>query len=1290
MHGRLSFRLSMVVLATWSLGGQPAPAAGPAPGTNAPSKNAANPPAEAQWIWSPAHAKDRVPEATCYFRKSFRLAEGFRGSIQITCDDRFELFVNGQLAAEGDDWRLLKTYDITELLTPGINVVAVKAANADGTSAGLVARLTLTGPDGAETSLLTNATWRTSLKEFAGWQQAAFNDVRWLPARLYGPLGPTAPWANQVAGDHGPAGRFLLSADFRVEQVSEAADTGSLIAMTFNEWGEILAAREDGPLLLIVDRDQDGIVETVTTYCDQVKNCQGILALNGQVFTVADGPKGTALYRLSDDDQDGAAETVTALIEFKTSVLEHGPHAPVLGPDGLIYLVLGNHTSVLRSYEANSPYHHYYEGDLVSPRYEDPSGHAAGIKAPGGIVLRTNIDGSFVQIVAGGLRNPYDIAFNREGDLFTYDADMEWDVGLPWYRPTRVNHVTAGAEFGWRSGWAKWPEYYQDSLGAVLETGRGSPTGLEFYNHYQFPARYHNALFACDWSQGRIVVVRTTPGGGTYTGQSEVFLEGHPLNATDLAVGPDGWLYFSTGGRGTEGGIYRVVWTGKVPPRPALQGALQAIRQPQLNSAWGRQQIATLQQALGEDWSRQLNSIAKSAKFSVPDRLRALDLMQLVGPFPSGELLLTLSQEASPELRAKCAWLMGVHPSPEAEARLNDLIADADPRVRRAACEAIVRGGYQPSVERLVPLLADASRAVAWSAARALQQAPVEKWKDEVIEAGNTKVFLMGAPALLALQLPDETLDAVLTRASELIRDSTGSKPSGYLSDADFVAVLRVLQLGLARGQLTRENVPDICRQLAEEFPAQEPREREQRINRELIRLLVYLQESSIIPRLLEELRGDDRVEEKLHLAAYARFIESGWTVQQKLALVAFYERAFATEGGHSVAGYFDNIAKDFIASFSDEERNALLARAAQWPHMAVWALAALPEHLDDGMRARLIQLDEGLLAVKGDDARRLGTGLVAVLARDGHETSLAYLRRQFDSTPDRREDLAMGLAQSPDGDNWAVLVRSLPVVEGVAAQEVLAKLATVDQSPETAEPLRQAILLGLKLGETGAPLALKLLEKWTDENPAEPDQSWRPALAAWQEWFEEKYPDEPAPRLPEETADAGWSYAELVGYITSGDGVTGDVARGAATFQKAQCAKCHRHGTRGEAIGPDLSTVGQRFQRKEILESIVFPSHVISDQYASKSVVTNDGLIYTGLVAPSGDDAVTILQASGEKVAISRDDIAETRPSRKSAMPEGLLNQLTLEEVADLLAYLSQPAKTATATAPRPGPRRK
>ena len=95
------------------------------------------------------------------------------------------------------------------------------------------------------------------------------------------------------------------------------------------------------------------------------------------------------------------------------------------------------------------------------------------------------------------------MAFNAEGDLFTWDADMEWDQGSTWHRPTRGNHVIPGAEFGWRRGWAKWPDYFIDSLPAFSETGNGSPTGMTVYNHFMFPMRYHGSLFVGDCLQAR-------------------------------------------------------------------------------------------------------------------------------------------------------------------------------------------------------------------------------------------------------------------------------------------------------------------------------------------------------------------------------------------------------------------------------------------------------------------------------------------------------------------------------------------------------------------------------------------------------------------------------------------------------------------------------------------------------------------------------------------------------------------------------------------------------------------
>ncbi|HXT60615.1 MAG TPA: c-type cytochrome [Pirellulales bacterium] len=1239
---------------------------------------------ETHWIWSPAHAKDLVPAGDCYFRQTIELAGDELPTLQITADDRYEAYINGRRVGKGESWKSFKTYDVEEFIRPGVNSIAIKATNLTGESAGMVARFAVAVEGGGAEQLLgTDASWKTSLKEAAGWQTAEFDDSQWVPARSFGLFGPTEPWANQVANEAPPAGRFLLGADFRVEQVIAPEDSGSLIAMTFNEWGEIVASQEGEGLITIIDKDQDGLVETVTTYSSEIKNCQGLLALNGQIFAVGEGPEGMGFYRLSDNDQDGAADEIKLLFEFEAKASEHGPHAPVLGPDGLIYLVIGNHTKLKPAFDAASPHHHYYEGDLLQPRYEDANGHAAGIKAPGGVVLRTNTEGAQVELFAGGFRNPYDIAFNKDGELFTYDADMEWDLGLPWYRPTRVDHIVPGGEYGWRSGWAKWPAYYLDNLPATIETDRGSPTGVAFYNHHQFPARYHNAMFACDWSQGAIVAIRMQPSGGSYQAQREVFLEGRPLNATDLDVGPDGWLYFVTGGRGTEGGVYRIVWTGKAPPQPKLKGAMQAIRQPQLQSAWGRQQVASIQQSLGNaEWGRQLTAIADNPSFPTTDRVQALDLMQLVGPFPTPRALVKYSRDSRAELRAKAAYLMGIHADPACGTRLAELLNDSDAAVRRLACESLARGDYRPPAARLIGLLGDADRFVSWSAGRALQRLPLETWSDSVVAAESPRVFLRGAAVLLAMQPPNTTLDAILTRGGELM--------GGFLSDDDFVDLLRVFQLGLESGRLSRENVPELCRQISGEYPANEPPDQVQRINRELVRILAYLQEPSAIPRFIEALQGDLPAEEKLHVAFHARFIEEGWTSEQKLALLDFYEQAHELQGGHSFVGYVDNVCRDFVSHFSDDEREQVLDQAARRPIGALAVLATMPQDPGGRLLSKLIELDEALPAAPSPAVKRLATGIVAVLGGSRDPAAMAHLREQYEASPERREDLAMGLAQAPSGENWPLLVRSLSVVEGVAAQEVLSQLARVDQSPEASEPIRQAILCGLKLGENGGPLAVKLLSQWTGEKPADAGAKWDEALAAWQEWFSENYPDEPAPELPAASAEAKWSHQELLGFLTGDAATQGNPQQGEAIFTKAQCIKCHRFGSRGEGVGPDLTTVSQRFQRKEILESLLFPSQVISDQYASKTIVTAEGRTFTGLVAPQGASAVTVLQANGEKVTVRKDDISETAPSTKSAMPEGLLNQLTLDEVADLFAYLGTTPKPTKITIQQPANRRK
>ena len=1223
---------------------------------------------DAQWIWSPAQNKDEVPVGDCFFRKTFSMGKPEAGQIQITADNRFELIINGRPVGTGNDWRQMQVYDVTKLLSRGKNCVAVRATNSDPGAAGLVARVLVKERGGTYEAFSTDATWKTSIRHFEGWGHPSFQDSDWVAAASHGTLGATLPWGDEVV-IAGKGSRFVIGKQFHIDRVMLDEETGSLIAMTFDARGNILASREGGPLLRLVDSDGDGNHDTAETYCDQIKNVQGILALGTRIFAIGDGPEGIGLYCMRDADRDGQVEEITRLVSFRGSKGEHGPHAVRMGPDGMLYVIVGDHARVDATPAPRSPYRNWYEGDLVQPRYEDPQGHAVGIPAPGGTIFRTDTEGRAVELVAGGLRNAYDFVISPEGELFTYDADMEWDQGAPWYRPTRINHVTAGAELGWRSGWAKWPPYYLDSLPAALDMGAGSPTGVEFYDHTAFGPSYRGAMFACDWATGKIHCIRLQQQGATYKATDELFLEGKPLNATDLAVGPDGALYFCTGGRGTDGGIYRIRWEGSPEQRAARvtelgQGIDRALRQPQFDADWSRAAIAKVKRQLGDSWGDALDAACRDQGRPVRERLRAVDLMVFYGPRPTDGLLLELAGDRRPMVRAKAAGLMASSRDPQVSERLAAMLADGNPRVRRMVCESLMRHHVKPLAQAFLPLLADKDRFVAFTARRALEQLPTDKWRNLILEAADPQIFLHGAVGLLAANDGPNITNEILARC-QLMLDS---RPS--------VDLLRVIQLALIRDRSTDSQHGDLSSAILAHYPTDDPK-----ANRELVRLLTHLQEPLAAARFAEQLASDLPLEDKLHIAGYACRLQQGWNADSKLALLKFFEQVRTIPGGYSVSAYVENFARDFFAKLNAAQQQHILARGEQWPTSSLSILATLPAQPGAELLGLLRELDERLipLAPTDDVYRRLQVGIVAVLGRSGEAASLEYIRTIYSNEPKRRDPIAMSLTQHPEGENWAYLIDALKTVEGSVAREVLMALCQVPQRPQQSTPYRHVILTGLKLKQNGASDAIRLLEHWTGRIFPSTTHVIEDQLAPWQEWYTQEFPDGLAAELPIDTGREKWSFEELLTYLEAGAGSTGDTHRGQEVFQAAQCVNCHRHQGKGESVGPDLTTVGRRFRRKEILESIVYPSHMISDQYASKLVVVN-GRAYAGLAIPRSQDGITLVLSDGTKREFDHEEIDDIRPSGQSVMPDGLMGTLSLQQVADLFSFLSEESPTEVA----------
>ena len=1230
-----------------------------------------------RWIWSPSHTKNEVPVGECYFRKSFKLGNPEIGEVQITADNQFELLVNGQPVGQGQDWRKMQTFDITKFLQKGRNCIAVRVANIDEGSAGLTAMVLIKEQGGTFETHSTNGSWKTSVRRYQGWATPDFPDREWVGAKNYGELGATLPWGDEVIlADRGR--RFQIGQDFDVERLLSDSEVGSLIAMTFDAQGNILASQEGGYLIKITDTNGNGTPDSVNVFSDKIKNTQGLLALGTRVFAVGDGPEGAALYRLRDANRDGVAEEIQALIPFKGSKGEHGPHAVRLGPDGLLYVVVGNHARAGKQPTAQSPYRNSYEGDLVQPRHEDPRGHAVGLPAPGGTVIRTDTNGSFVEVVAGGLRNSYDIAFNAEGELFAYDADMEWDTGAPWYRATRINHISPGAEFGWRSGWAKWPDYYLDSLPATLSIGPGSPTGIEFYNHTVFPEEYRGALFGCDWATGRIHCVKLERNGASYDAESSAFLEGRPLNATDIAVGPDGALYFSTGGRGTDGGIYRVRWTGPrdVELTKSKRGIEKALQQPQLVSDWARAEIAKVKKQLGGAWDQAVVAVARDKSRDVADRLRALDLMVYFGPRPEEALLVELSQDESVDVRARSAKLMFNVATSGTQTQLVRLLDDEDALVRRLACETLTRQGGKAPIESLLKLLDDTDVFVGFAARRALEQLSLNDWGNAVFHDQRTRVFLRGSVAMLAMN--GGTAPHVVKRCQEMMAAYQAGEDA-TLTDNEFVDLLRVTQLALDHGNLTAEQVPALGTLLLGKYPSGN-----RRADRELVRLLSYLQVDGAAEKMTAQLEGEISATDKLHIAAYASRLQPGWETSTKLTLLQFYEDARSLDGGYSVGAYLEKFARDFFTQLTLAERRHVLKAGDRWPTSALSILAKLPENPGPELLGELQQLDGRIapLCEQSDTYRRLRVGILAALGHYGEQGSLDYLYKVYQNEPKSRDVVAMSLTQQPGGESWSYLIDALKTAEGQSARSILSALVKVEQRPRQHDAYRQVILQGLRLGEHGAAESLDLLNHWTGQATTGSSEKWQQRLTAWQQWYDKQFPDAPAAALPADSGKDKWSFDELHAYLSSVSARSGDPASGQQAFVAAQCAKCHRSGGNGETIGPDLTTIANRFQRKEILESIIYPSHVISDQYASRTVVSG-GRTYTGMVVPRGQEGITLLLSTGEKMDLAHEDIDEIQGSAVSAMPTGLLNTLSLKQVADLFAYLEQGAQSDVAQKP-------
>ena len=236
----------------------------------------------------------------------------------------------------------------------------------------------------------------------------------------------------------------IVSPGFEVQLVYEVPlkEQGSWVSLGLGPDGSLYASDQGktGTYRIRIGGTDDAPTAEVSRLPVAVSGAQGLVWAFDSLYANVNG---TGLYRIRDTDKDNVPDTADFL-GVADGGGEHGVHDVILTEDGQgLYYAAGNHSPIG---EFTSSAVTNWKEDLLLPREWDAPGHARGIMAPGGIIQRLNPDATERHVVSMGYRNEYGLALNGHDELFTYDSEMEWDMGSPWYRPTRIVHVTSGSE----------------------------------------------------------------------------------------------------------------------------------------------------------------------------------------------------------------------------------------------------------------------------------------------------------------------------------------------------------------------------------------------------------------------------------------------------------------------------------------------------------------------------------------------------------------------------------------------------------------------------------------------------------------------------------------------------------------------------------------------------------------------------------------------------------------------------------------------------------------------------
>ncbi len=832
----------------------------------------------------------------------------------------------------------------------------------------------------------------------------------------------------------------------------------------------------------------------------------------------------------------------------------------------------------------------------------------------GGGIVRVRPDGSDLELFAHGLRNVYDVAVGPRLNVFTRDNTND---GGGWF--VRLSHIMQTAEYGYPTLFKNFPG---DIMPPLADYGGGSGTGVAIVDEPGLGEPYGDALYTCDWGTNEIYRHPLEKKGATFKAEQKTFVS--IPRPTDIEADARGRLYLASWDKGRfkykgpdVGFLVQLRRKGsEAPSVPDLDDADPKALVDHLAAESERVRLAAQRRLLRlgaeEAPVERIETLIRSGK-ALEGRIAALfTLKQLLGADAHDTLL---SMAGRPDHPLRRFALRALADRKEALDGVPvdpfvDALDASDPRVVRQAVIGLGRLGKTDAADALVPLTASDDRAIAHLAVRALIELEAVQACLDAVHASSPAVAKGALRAVKQVHKP-AAVDGLIQRLK--------STDDRSLRRRILVALMRLhyKEAPYKGGWWTTR--PDT------HGPYYDP---------------VAWSETDRIASLLKKrlLAADAETTRFLVDELERHQIRPDLTAAQLLR----------------VARRVDSVSSPAVAWLAEEEKPPADA-------VSLLRKAAVRESVSTDVRAAAMRALGRVQSANGLDA------LLEVVPRLGRLDKMdgrlrgAWKKLRKDG---RFADRIEALAKMTDSDGEA---------ERQAAYSILLHLASKNGDEDAVQRAKRLVAEGWNRSRTAADLlrvvgALKLKRaaEQVRLHAGSEDKRVRQAVtyAAEQLGVELAKADD---------SDDGRTVGALAfeKLLASTRAAEGDPAVGKKLFRRQGCVACHTTSKKQEAKGPDLSDIATRYDEKQLIESIVRPSAKIAQGFATRWFKLDDGTVHEGFVTRESGDAVAVRNVAGVVTRIPKKRVAEQGTREGSMMPKGIVNNLTPEQLASLVAYL-------------------